>query len=475
MNTNLQHTANADYFKRGIFVISVIISLLAVFSQYFFEILSSLIVLNIIIHWFWEPQKPLIVMFGYIFSWLAISIGFFYVWIFDAEFTDLLSRPFYSKDNIITAYWLSITGLLFTALGTKIFYEQTKNKIIDPNIVKTYNPQKIIILYLGFYFAVSFLKNFIRATIPGLFQFFVFLYFLKWGIFFIMFLTIWTHNKYRTVFWIIVATEFILGFTSYFSQFKEIMIFTSIVYLSLFTFNKKNFLYGTLIAVFIVLVGIFWSYVKPTYRQFLSGGERRQVVKVSKTEALKKIVSYIPQFDIERMKIGTEVMVARIFFLEYFSATIRFIPLYKPYFGGKNYTDAIKHILMPRILFPNKKAIDDSKHTFELTGIQVATAKQGTSISVGYTAEAYADFGPFWMFIPLFLLGLTWGLIYKTLITNAPTTIWGYAVIFPQFYQYSAYGKNIIKLLGDTFWFFIVAFIFIKFLAPIFEKFIKNE
>jgi hypothetical protein len=180
---------------------------------------------------------------------------------------------------------------------------------------------------------------------------------------------------------------------------------------------------------------------------------------VSKKQALKKFVSYIKEFDKERYKLGQEALFKRIFYLEFFSATIRMIPTYRPFMKGYNLWRAIRHVTMPRILFPNKPPLDDSKHTIELTGIYVATAQQGTSISVGYMSELYADFGPFGMNFPLFLIGLFWGLIYRFILLTIKPNIWAFAIAVPMFFIMYLYERDLVKLVGDTIWFLITVLI----------------
>jgi hypothetical protein len=84
-----------------------------------------------------------------------------------------------------------------------------------------------------------------------------------------------------------------------------------------------------------------------------------------------------------------------------------------PYEHGALWRDAIQRVFMPRLLFPGKPGIDDSQETAKYTGLAVAGQEQGTSIGLGYMAESYIDFGWLGMFIPIFLLGVFYGTIYR--------------------------------------------------------------
>jgi len=74
---------------------------------------------------------------------------------------------------------------------------------------------------------------------------------------------------------------------------------------------------------------------------------------------------------------------------------------------------------MPRFLFPDKKSIDESEMTNKYTGLGVAGSDRGTSISIGYMGECYIDFGAIFMFIPILLLGIYYGLIYSWFVNRA--------------------------------------------------------
>ena len=67
------------------------------------------------------------------------------------------------------------------------------------------------------------------------------------------------------------------------------------------------------------------------------------------------------------------------------------------------------------LFFPDKEVIDDLVRTNLYTG-GVAGISEGTSISLGYVAESYIDFGPIGMFPALFLIGLMFGRIYRGLL-----------------------------------------------------------
>jgi hypothetical protein len=92
------------------------------------------------------------------------------------------------------------------------------------------------------------------------------------------------------------------------------------------------------------------------------------------------------------------------------------VPDNVPFERGALWLSAIEHVFMPRLLFPQKAAVDDSERTQLYTGMLVAGREQGTSIGIGYVAESYVDFGIAGMFVPIFGLGIFFGAIYRVFV-----------------------------------------------------------
>ena len=70
--------------------------------------------------------------------------------------------------------------------------------------------------------------------------------------------------------------------------------------------------------------------------------------------------------------------------------------------------------LKPRFLFPNKAALSDTEVYVRLArGDSSEQVRLGTSISVGYMAENFVDFGFPGMLGGLFVIGLMYGVVIR--------------------------------------------------------------
>jgi hypothetical protein len=77
--------------------------------------------------------------------------------------------------------------------------------------------------------------------------------------------------------------------------------------------------------------------------------------------------------------------------------------------------------------------------------------ESNTSIGIGYVGESYIDFGPIFMFVPIFLLGVFYGLINRFFIAKTQYKLLGsaFGVSVLVFNAYAIESSNA-KILGGT-------------------------
>lgn len=109
------------------------------------------------------------------------------------------------------------------------------------------------------------------------------------------------------------------------------------------------------------------------------------------------------------------------------------------------YFRALQSTLMPRILFPDKAVLDDSAETSKILGWNIG---KGTSIGIGYVAQAHIDFGFPGLIAPIFILGALVGLIYRYFMTRSAPIFLCQAFATATLFNAIAFATNINKLLG---------------------------
>jgi hypothetical protein len=221
---------------------------------------------------------------------------------------------------------------------------------------------------------------------------------------------------------------------------------------------------------FSLTIAVVWTFSKGEYRRFLTGGERSQLIvqqdQIANISKFSKIVQkdFSPKNFKQSFSEGFENLIYRVSYIEFLAMTMNQVPVFLPYENGRLLQNAVEHIIKPRILFPNKKPIYDSELTSKYTGRKFAGAEEGTSFSLGTVAESYVDFGPIYMFIPIFVFGLWVGWMYKFFIVNGYNIIWGICYSAPIFQFAWSFPVPTSKFLGWSITYFVTFWFINKFL-----------
>lgn len=140
---------------------------------------------------------------------------------------------------------------------------------------------------------------------------------------------------------------------------------------------------------------LVWTAIKPEYRNFLTTAnpsvqERLLWIWNSTTD-----INYVAAFGKFADRVG---------YIDLYAAALPRLDGVETHF----YYDALLNMIQPRILFPDKAALDDTRITTELTGIPFDA---NTSVSIGYVAQAHADFGWPGMLLAVCIIGAILGRI----------------------------------------------------------------
>lgn len=350
------------------------------------------------------------------------------------------------------------------AMFIPIFYFQNKIPKLSLNQIKAeaqkFSTNNTFNCYLASFFGASFLSG-VLFVIPGLAQIVVSLVKIKW-LFFLLFgyLSILKKEK-RNLFYLFIAIEFLSGFFSFFSSFKNVIYAIVVLLLSLVQIiNIKKVVYGGIITGGLFLFALVWTNIKTTYRSFINGGSKDQVISVSKEDALTKIYDLSSNVDNEALNSSMYQMLDRLQYTYHFARTIQRVPSVIPFQNGKNWMANIEFATTPRFLNPNKPSLDATEKTKQYTGLAYIGQAGGASFSLGYFAECYIDFGFWGMMFPLVIIGLVYGLTYVYFMKNASQNfIFNYAIVGAFFMEFFAFEMDGTFLLG-RFLASLVTFIF---------------
>lgn len=424
-----------------------------------------------ILVFFWRPGISFIFAFMLLWQWLQVSIKIFYADILNIDVSGL-SQTGSSQEAIL----LSLAGLFILGAGIYIMIsDQTQLTISElKEEAKKYSLKRLFLIYLTLT-VINLLIQVILFEYPSITQMLVGLMNIKVLIILIVFfvsLLLDTSKKYLLI---IVAIEIVNGFIGYFSSFKTILFFLIIIAFSInYKIKPSLFLRYAIVVSVIAFLGIFWTSVREDYRSILNQGTGMQEVLISPAERLKSLTSLAENLSTRDLKSALELAIYRISYTDIFGQVLDRVPAYTTYENGKILTTTIKHIFTPRFIFPNKKILDDSEMTNFYTAKNYFGSLKGTSVGMGYMAEFYIDFGYYFMFIPIFLMGCFYGYIYNFFVKNSKSKVIHLSISAAILFNAYLFETTQAKLIGGLLSAFIIMILLNKLLLKYLIKIISK-
>jgi hypothetical protein len=440
--------------------------LLLLISQLFFTngliLFVGMVIFFILFNNLQQPFKPSIFTIILIYHFLQISAG---IW----QSNNLGKDINYRSQNTDYAILASYVGLLFIFLP--VIYYQNKIPALSLSQLKKHADRlsidKTFRAYVIGFFAINALTG-IAFLIPSLTQIIFSLSNIKWFLFLLFGFQCILKNRKRKEFYIFCALEFSLGFFSYFSEFKTIIYYMVILLLSLLAVIRFNKMIAASLALLLFFfAGVFWTSVKGEYRVFLNKGNKTQSVQVEKGEAFNKLLELSEKQNENTFTGAIESFLDRLQYTYHLAKTMDRVPAIIPHQNGANLGTTLTFVFTPRILNPNKGIYDASEKASKYTGLRYAGIKKGTSISLGYFADCYIDFGYVGMFIPLLILGFIYGSTYFYFVKKSSDNyIFNFAVVGSMYIEMIAMESDSIYIAGRLYVTLLVFFLLKIFFFP---------
>jgi hypothetical protein len=367
--------------------------------------------LGIIVTLLRRPGEPLTLAAVATLQWCQASAGLLRVLLSDSSLQEE-----YGTSQLEMATILSQFGILVYACGLRMGAGWSVPLLLQNSQAARLDPLRLAKFHFVFALGAGVLEKAANFS-SGLSQILLLFGMFKWIPLFLLA----AHTREKGDGWgwlcVIVTIEVFISFLGFFSSFRTVFF---IMILGLFARGRPLSVKSAvgLAGALVAFVGILlvWTTIKGHFRNFMTQGERSQVIVVSvdqRVEALGYLIQDLSMKDIGDAWI--EVL-DRIGYVNLFAEVLDYVPRVLPHEGGKLWFGAVTHMVTPRLLFPEKEAISDSARCALYIGRYVAGADEGTSIGIGYVAESYVDFGSIGMMLPIGLLGLLFGLIYRDLV-----------------------------------------------------------
>jgi len=262
--------------------------------------------------------------------------------------------------------------------------------------------------------------------------------------------------------------EILFGMTGFFADFKNSLLTLLVAAMSTRPrFRPQDLaVLGSAVAL-LIGIGVFWSTIKPDYREFVNQGTGEQVVLVSLEERIAFIANRALDFDGTDVHTGLERLVSRHGYIDYLAQTMEFVPRGLPHEDGALTSAVLRHVTMPRFLFPDKPALpNDTEIMAKYTG-QEMVWNRSTSISIGHLAELYIDFGYIGGLLGMLTLGLLVGFSYRILRNhNRTPALISAAISLTVALQLAYFGIAYSKIVGALIFSFAIAVLFQRLVVP---------
>ena len=408
----------------------------------------AIVILAAVTQLLWRRGEPPMMAFACAMQWLQAATVIFYTDFYRVSLEQASGGPEFE-----TATWLSLIAVFILAIGMRLGLIRCPRSQHPPLAAEALriNIGSAFVVYL-ITFVIAVVAERFAFAIPAVTQLIFALITLKWVAVFIVAYCILEQREGYIFLVGIILIEVAVGLLGFFASFKSVFFVLLVVAAtSPFALRGRRLAITLAVAAALFFFGVLWQAIKVEYREFLNQGTGQQEVAVSAEESAAKLTDLIGSFTWDNFTNGLDSLILRVGYTNYFALTLMNVPDNVPYEQGALWLGTLKHLITPRLFYPEKGVISDSERTTLYTGIQTSGAEQGSSIGIGYVAESYVDFGPRFMFVPIFLLGLFYGLIYRVLVIHSRSKLicTAIATSILIFNAYAIETSNI-KIVGGT-------------------------
>jgi hypothetical protein len=439
---------------------------------------SLTLALSMLLAWIlmllYRPGEPQILLLAAVFQWLQVGVKVLHA--------NLLGEPVEAlaqyQGDVAQATWLSILALAVLVLGMRLAIGPYRENYVASirSQGELISPERAFILYVALSLASVALLTGGRYA-AGLYQSALAFAGLKWAAYFVFAYVCFVKLRFRAVLLMVFGFEFVLSLGGYFSGFKAVFFVTSLAYLA--TGKRLGGLHFTMLAALVsvlLVVSLMWTAVKTGYRDYLSGGQQAQIVTVGYVDRVQELARQVYRLEPHHYGAAAYAMAERIAYVDFFGSVLDWVPTNLAHTGGTQWGGALLHVLAPRLLWPEKPPLpNDSEVTMQFSGLVLPSSEEGTSISLGYVAESYVDFGLIGMFLPILMLGMVWGGIYRYFVNlKTGMRLLNSALVIPILLMAMQFEAVLVKLLGSVLTSFLVAWFVHRFAFDYLTRFLAG-
>lgn len=357
-----------------------------------------------------RPDMPAAIAFLLLWQWVQIYAREVQTLV-DGE---ALGGGIFGPD-VERAYWYMLASILTLALAMRVTLGNLP--LASPQAVTAHarwQPRDLVILYAAT-LALAVVARFVGSLSGALAQPMQAVANLKVLALFLLFTNVLATGRGHKVLIAILLFEVGSGFTGLFADFKAPFLVLGVAALASrirWTFTLS--IVSAVSLAVLVALGIFWTSVKMEFREYATGSEEAsQAIQMPLGDRLAYLANRaVSPGSVDWGEAAYNFLI-RLAYVDITAAVITVQEVRPEPIPLRQWGEALGHVLQPRFLFPDKPALWDSEVYVRLVRGDPTDLRDGTSISVGYIGENFADLGFPGMLVGILVLGLSMGLVYR--------------------------------------------------------------
>jgi hypothetical protein len=392
------------------------------------------------------PGVP-VLFAAFAFQWIQVSSGYFYTLM-----TGRALEATHASDYR-TMMYLGLASIVALAAGVRVGHRFLADRTTEAPIERRILSQPTLVaLYFGTLSVTATVQT-LAWQFPLLTQPIIALTFARLAVLYLLLRRLASPEFQTAKFGAVIALEVTLGLTSYFAGFREPLVLGILAILEIFDRRRvQHWATVSVLAVVAGSLGLMWLGIRTEYRRDFADIELFAESRDVRLARIQELTHGWWKQDRHEFWWNLDLLVDRLWAIYYPALAVSRVPDTLPHTEGQIYGDALRHILMPRVLFPDKPVLQsDSEMVRKYAGVWVAGTDQGTSIAFGYVAESYVDFGVPTMFLPILVWGVFVGAAYRAvtvLIRHREITVPVLTVVF--WLSVYLFERSWVKTMGLT-------------------------
>ena len=463
--TSSVRTLDFDLVRKFCLYLAIVAFVIAPFTSDPLATAGGAIVPWLLIRIIGTPTMPAAIAYLFLWQWMQVYARLPVSWLDHESLSSSLYGP-----EVARAFWYMLASLIVMALSFRLMLWNLRPPTrAQLTAHYRWQPNDIMTVY-GLALAVSIGSTIATRAVPSLAQVIDGLSHLKVVALMVVFIYAMSTGRGQTFALAAVLFEILIGFTGFLSDFRGVFIYLAIAALAARVRMKGTTIIGGLAgAATLIALALFWTSVKMDYREFAAQSDESQTIKVPLSERLEFLGQRALSSGNMDLSLTFHTLLSRLAYTDIFASVINVQDASPEPIPMRQWTEAIEHVLQPRILFPDKPALSDTEVYMRLAkAFSPENMRAGTSISVGYMAENYADLGFPGMLVGIAALGiLLAGVIRGLMHANLPQAIReGIIMGFAFSMARDGVEVSLPKVLGSMLMFFIIYIVLNKFAFP---------